>query len=80
MEILPKHYYKAEHVGGLGKDDAYILEQLAEINFKQKENACIAYSKIFIEQGRSIANTRLREYVNKCKSKNNGRFVQLNTI
>ncbi len=80
MEVLPEHYYKAEHVGGVGNDKQFIIDELKEITYKQKLTAAEKYSEIFLDKGRSAANTKLREFVKKCKSKNNGCTIGLETI
>ena len=80
MEVLPEHYYKAEHVGGVGNDKAFILEELKEITYKQKLTAVQKYSEVFLDKGRRAANTRLRYFVKKCKSKNNGCTIGLKAI
>ncbi len=80
MEVLPEHYYKAEHVGGVGNDKHFILEELKDITYKQRLTAAEKYSEIFLDKGRSAANTRLREFVKRCKFKNNGCTIGLETI
>ena len=80
MNPFPENYYKAEHVGGFGNDKNFITEQLEQISFKQREMACTAYSGIFSSDGRSDANTRLRAFVKKCVSKNNGCTIKPNLV
>jgi len=80
MEVLPENYYKAEHVGGVGNDKQFILDNLKEVTYKQRLTAADKYSTIFLGEGRSAANTRLREFVKKCKFKNNGCTIELETI
>lgn len=70
--MLPEHYYKAEHVGGAGNDKAFITEQLEKVNYQQAIKGAQHYSDLFLNLGRSQANTRLRKYVEKCIIKNNG--------
>lgn len=78
--MLPEHYYKAEHVSGVGNDKAYILETIDSLNHRQKINAADNYSKIYLAEGRRAANNRLRDYAKKCILKNNCCTVQLKSI
>lgn len=71
-EIIPTHYYKAEHLKGRYNEKPWILYKLRDLSLAQQKRACEGYSKIYQEQGRSEANNRLREFVIKCKEVSQG--------
>lgn len=72
MKQLPDHYYKAEDVNGAYSDKDWILEQLGQLTGRHRESAIDAYSIVYLNEGRSAANTRLRQYVARVNSVKNG--------
>lgn len=72
---MPKHYYRAEQVRGAYSDKAWINQQLSSVSPGQRNFACVKYSEAYQSLGRTEANTKLRLYVERCISTNNGMTV-----
>ena len=71
--MLPEHYYLAEHIDGQYSEAKWLAEQLDELTIAQQRFACKAYSKIFLEEGRSAANARMREFRKNCDEIKHGK-------
>lgn len=69
---FPSAYYMAEAVGGLDNDALYISDQLRRLTMAQRSRAVAAYEEVYTEHGRYSANTRLREFADRCEKANKG--------
>ena len=86
---LPEHYYKAEHLRACaydgfikaGTDDKeWLTEILSGMNFMQKERAVEKYSEVYLEGGRSEANSRIREFAERCKLLKSGNVIKARRV
>lgn len=73
---MPEKYYKAEFVNGYYNDALHIHKELLPLGLMQRANACMLYSEAYKGlESRKDCNTRLREYVKRCKDVNEGKTV-----
>jgi len=69
---FPQSFYRGEDVGGIENDTLYIATQLKRLTMAQRAKACEAYDMVYAEHGRYEANTRLRNFADRCEKANLG--------
>lgn len=78
---FPERFYTADHVNGMENDALYINNQLSQLTSAQRGRAAMLYSEAYKGlDSRKDCNTRLREYVKRCKGVSEGKTKKPNRI